>query len=50
MKVIQPSLSRHAGTHRGGMSWKQYMRRYGTLYIMLLLPVILAASGRFTRL
>ena len=47
MKVIQPSLSRHAGTHRGGMSWKQYMRRYGTLYIMLLLPVMFFVIFRY---
>ena len=39
VSIIQPSLSRHEGKHRGGMSFKQYMRRYGTLYIMLLLPI-----------
>ena len=47
MKVIQPSLSRNAGKHTGGMSWKQYMRRYGTLYIMLLLPVLFFVIFRY---
>ena len=47
MSIIQPSLSRDAGKHRGGISFKQYMRRYGTLYLMLLLPVIFFILFRY---
>ena len=47
MSIIQPSLSRHEGKHRGGMSFKQYMRRYGTLYIMLLLPIAFFVIFRY---
>lgn len=47
MSIIQPALSRHEGKHRGGISFKQYMRRYGTLYLMLLLPVIFFIVFRY---
>ena len=47
MSIIQPSLSRQEGKHRGGMSFKQYMRRYGTLYLMLLLPVVFFVIFRY---
>lgn len=40
MKIIRPSLTRQEGAHLSRMSWGQYMRRYGTLYIMLLIPLI----------
>lgn len=47
MKVVQPSLSRQAGHQVGRMSWKLYMSRYGSLYLMLLLPVIFFAVFRY---
>ncbi len=47
VSIIQPALSRHEGKHRGGISFKQYMRRYGTLYLMLLLPVIFFIVFRY---
>ena len=36
-QVIQPSLSRE--THRPRTNWKTYLRRYWTLYLLLLLPI-----------
>lgn len=47
MSVIQPSLSRKERKHVGGISFKQYMRRYGTLYIMLLVPVVFFIIFRY---
>lgn len=47
MKVIQPSLQRDAAKPTGRMSWKQYLRRYGTLYIMLLLPIAFFVIFRY---
>lgn len=32
---------------QGGMSWKVYMRRYGTLYLLLLLPIIFFLVFRY---
>ncbi len=33
---------------RGGFSWKTYMRRYGTLYLLLVLPIIFFVIFRYT--
>ncbi len=32
----------------GGFSWKTYMRRYGTLYLLLILPIIFFLVFRYT--
>ena len=32
----------------GGFSWKTYMRRYGTLYLLLVLPIIFFLIFRYT--
>lgn len=47
MKVQQTSLSRQPGANLGRMSWKNYMRRYGTLYLLLLLPTIFFIVFRY---
>lgn len=39
MSVAQPSVSKKTNKQLSKMSWKQYMSRYGSLYVMLLLPV-----------
>ncbi len=45
-QVHQPSLSRDIRTH--GNSWKTYMRRYGTLYLLLFLPIVFFVLFRYT--
>ena len=48
MTVIQPSLTRHEGGQKRTMAgFKQYMRRYGTLYIMLLIPIAFFVIFRY---
>lgn len=47
MKVQQTSLSRQSGANLGRMSWKNYMRRYGTLYLLLLLPTVFFVVFRY---
>ena len=45
-QVQQPSLNREFHPHR--MSWKTYMRRYGTLYLLLIIPLAFFAIFRYT--
>lgn len=45
-QVKQPSLSREIRT--GKTNWKNYMQRYGTLYLLLILPIIFFALFRYT--
>ncbi len=47
MKDIQPALSRQTPVTSGRMSWKQYMRRFGALYVMMLLPLVFFAVFRY---
>ncbi len=45
-QIHQPSLSREVRTR--GSSWKTYMRRYGTLYLLLFLPIVFFILFRYT--
>ena len=45
-QVQQPALNREFRPHR--MSWKTYLRRYGTLYLLLLLPIAFFVIFRYT--
>ncbi|MGN1368281.1 MAG: ABC transporter permease [Aristaeellaceae bacterium] len=47
MKAQQASLGRRASAPTGRMSWKHYMRRYGTLYVLLLLPMLFFLIFRY---
>ena len=44
-QVQQPALNREFRSHR--MSWGTYMRRYGTLYLLLILPLAFFAIFRY---
>ena len=45
-QVRQPALNRDFRPHR--MSWKTYLRRYGTLYLLLLIPIAFFVIFRYT--
>ena len=45
-QVQQPALNRDFRPHR--MSWKTYMRRYGTLYLLLIIPLAFFLIFRYT--
>ena len=45
-QVQQPALNRDFRPHK--MSWKTYLRRYGTLYLLLLLPIAFFVIFRYT--
>ncbi len=45
-QVQQPSLSREVRTHK--TNWKTYMHRYGTLYLLLALPIVFFVLFRYT--
>ena len=47
MKVKQASLPKDLGG-RTRMKWSTYMRRYGTLYLLLILPIAFFAIFRYT--
>lgn len=46
-QVQQPSLSRKISS-RSRMPWNVYMRRYGTLYLLLILPIAFFVLFRYT--
>ena len=45
-QVQKPALNREFRPHR--MSWKTYMRRYGTLYLLLIIPLAFFVLFRYT--
>ncbi len=45
-QVQQPALNREFRPHR--MSWGTYMRRYGTLYLLLVIPIAFFVLFRYT--
>lgn len=45
-QVQQPALNRNFRPTR--MSWKTYMRRYGTLYLLLIIPIAFFIIFRYT--
>ena len=45
-QVQQPALGRDFKPHR--MSWGTYLRRYGTLYLLLLIPMAFFIIFRYT--
>ena len=47
MSIAQPAIQAKSPHRNGRMSWGQYFRRYGTLYIMLLLPVAFFVIFRY---
>ena len=45
-QVQQPALNRSFRPHR--MSWRTYLRRYGTLYLLLIIPIAFFILFRYT--
>ena len=45
-QLQQPALNREFQPHR--MSWRTYMKRYGTLYLLLIVPIAFFVLFRYT--